>query len=323
VGDYEIRPDARLLALRTNKGLAFAELPTGRLLARDEDNRAALMCFSHDGLRLALQRGKEINLYDVAAGKVARTVPLPDYGVTGLFGDFLLVHNRVLYSMTEQVPVWGLAATPSTTTFVGTTGLAAVRGSRDNVIVPVSLDMALFEKLVADRDLIHDALLVREGTRVRLEVKAGGNEARQRFEQQIAERQWIIDKLSDIVITADTVRGDAETVEYSRGFFGPRQSVRVQKNSAFISIQRENFPIAWRTGRSSGGVGPTVYLNEGETLQQRANARANDHMDLFKSFELPPRVLKPAYSGGLRQQKITESGLSPLIDPGAQEAGSR
>lgn len=155
-------------------------------------------------------------------------------------------------------------------------------------------------------------LVIKPGTPIRLDVRAGENNARVQaaLEAKIQANGWTLSPTATTVLVAEMKRGDQQTINYRFGGFGKPESTQSATVVPFISSAKIMIgeQVAWQSGTSSGAPG-IVMLKEGQTVQNEVDRWQKPNVEFFDKVEIPPRIMDPAKKNGLGTTQVTNRGL--------------
>ncbi|MGE0755817.1 MAG: SHD1 domain-containing protein [Pirellulaceae bacterium] len=157
-------------------------------------------------------------------------------------------------------------------------------------------------------------MIVKAGSQVRVDVRAGGDAARIRaaLEQKIANNDWQLSPSARTVLIAEMKQGETQQVTYRTFGFGSgasEETVTVQPHISELRVEVDG-KVAWMS-RTSSGVPPILHLKEGESMQGEVNKWQKPNPDFFDQVRIPDRILDPAKRNGLGRTQVTNRGLVP------------
>jgi hypothetical protein len=155
-------------------------------------------------------------------------------------------------------------------------------------------------------------MVVKPGTPVRLDVRAGAESARIRslLEREIAANGWTLSGSAKVSVIAEMRQAESQQVTYRSFGFSRSAAEETVTVQPFISEVRVDVggQIAWQTMTSSG-VPPLLRLKEGQTVQSEVDKWQRPNPQFFDTVNMPERILDPAKRNGVGQTKVTNRGL--------------
>lgn len=338
-GNVSVSSDARYIALNADNGIAIVDMQAGTHVATLPSlaNGESIwqMCFSEDNTRLVLQTWDEAVVCDLTTGKqlqAFRHETLSQSHPISFVGEFLCQQGKYIYDPYHRVLLWELRGDLE----IG--GSAISRGDMVVAVEPArfsdegpgrlySARMPVSEMRELAKSLGDPESLVaaRAGDKVAINLE---------IDPAVASEDDIYRKL---VVAAEKVGlevmvGDTPLVLKAFCKQLPPQTIRVNTSSdlhfqhfprtedvversitphpTFVSLSYEGTEV-WRWG-SSGQPGMTIYLNEGESLEQALQRITSPNLKLFENLSIELPLIKPG--------KATASGAygaSELGGPGA------
>jgi hypothetical protein len=173
-------------------------------------------------------------------------------------------------------------------------------------------------------------LIIKPGTAVRLDVRAGANAERVQaaLERKIKANRWKLDPAASTVVIAEMTRGQTQQVTYRSMGFGPsrggEQTVTVTPEISTVRIEVGG-KVAWSACTGTGA--PSVLmLPKGQTAQSEIDRWQKPNVEFFEGLDIPDSILDPARRTGLGTTRVTTRGLissrtvrlRPIDDPSAR-----
>lgn len=158
-----------------------------------------------------------------------------------------------------------------------------------------------------DRDSL---MVVKPGTAVRLDVRAGTNttQVQSALQAKILGNGWTISPSANITITAEMKQGQTQQVTYrSIGFFPGEQTVSITPYISELKIEGGG-QVVWQSGTSSGAP-PFLTLQQGQSVQAEVNQWQRPDPDFFGRVAIPERILHPDKRNGVGKTRVTIRGL--------------
>ena len=155
-------------------------------------------------------------------------------------------------------------------------------------------------------------VIIKPGEAVRLDVKAGENDARVRaaLTAKIQANGWVLSDSAPNVMTAEMGQAETRTVTYHmRGLGGSsgEQSVTVAPFYSTLKLMVGD-KQAWYGGTSTGPP-PVIFLREGQTAQGEVDKWQHPNVAFFDTVSIPDRIMDPAKRSGLGSTQVTNRGL--------------
>ncbi|MEX2176383.1 MAG: SHD1 domain-containing protein [Pirellulaceae bacterium] len=325
----------KYLFMPEDKGIRVIDAATGGTLNwLPLASRPVALGASDDGRRLAVLAENDLLVWDLTAPEAApnrlegQALRLQAQSLAWI-GDDWLVADRgnsslVLYSLKSKLPVWNYQ--------FDSNAIQGDAGQRLRQIVDGHLVYASRVKVGRDEHvavgaaalpgpgveeaaagLTYDSLLiVKPGTPIRLQVSTGADDARVRaaLEAKIKANGWVLNDSAELVMTASMGRSETQSVTYTSGGFGRRettQTVTVTPHYSSLQIKAGNRMI-WTSGTSTG-VPNRLRLKDGETAQSEVDKLQNPNPTFFERVEIPAKIIDPEKTAGAGTTEVTNRGL--------------
>ena len=327
----------KYLFLPEDKQIRILDAATGQLLTSlPVRDGAAAVAVSEDGTRAAVLGRSTVTVadltdpsdegtsYQAEAIGTPFTAKLRWLNADRLFTD--RGHSLVLFSLSERLAIWNYQFNLGS---IWASGDRRVRDIIDGHLVyvaavsagstrglavgAVKLPGPRVDEVVAqlDRDSL---MIVKPGTRMKLDVRAGANSPRvtTALASKIQANGWILDPTAGVVMVAEMKRGETQTVQYRSHGFRSGSSTQTVTVTPYISTVRikVNDKVAWQSGTSTGAP-PILRLKEGESIQQEVNRWQTPNIKFFDSVKIPAEILDPAKRNGLGTTEVSNRGLIP------------
>jgi hypothetical protein len=315
-----LSPDRRLIAYSTGKEVGLFDVNKKQVVAQQPAPEQLLwpsLAFSPSGKQLACAANNKIYLWDVASGKLERTIP-----AAGLFTNgplhfpaegFVLANDKYLIDVENQLKVWTYEGADVVRSAGGWAICAVSDGEQKAgalVIEQMPHDAAsdLLKKALTDPSLF----VLKAGTTVRINV-AGIRDASQQGRVQSA--------LAKRLETIGCQAGPGGTIELVAAVDGPKEKSVSYRGSGDFKVQeylsKLQFVYDGKTAWESGvtNVPGVISLKAGENVGSVLKASEKPNYDYFDHVELPKFLQKPAAgqkAGGsltLGQSRVTTAGL--------------
>jgi hypothetical protein len=192
--------------------------------------------------------------------------------------------------------------------YATTAGVLAGPGGKPLAIGAVALPGPGVEE--ADATFDRESLVaIRPGSTIRLVLKTGENDARVQaaLEAAIEKSGWVLDPNSSTILTAEMGRADPRQVTYYDWEDNPVETATLTPYFSKVTIEYEGKVVL---KRSVGNYAPRlVFLEQGETVQQKIDEWEKPSVDFFDRLHLPKEVLHPEKIDGVGTTRVTNRGL--------------
>lgn len=315
-----LHPSGRWLAVLVGEELMMIDIAAGAVaavLSAPANLHHPTLAFSPDGARLACGSHSKLYVWEMADGQLSREILLSNTVVTGdlLWTDdqHVLIGKRVLVNVDHQVRLWEYQGADQVTRVGEICLLVTSQGDKGpGALVPASLPHPQVGRALEQAMAAPDFFVLREGTRVRLDVTGiedaeQQEEVRKQLEERLEARGFQVDDQGTITLVASTERGDRREISYrtiGRGF-----GVRTYEVREFVS--RLAFEYEGKTAWQSRGTNLPgfVRLEEGQTMQQYLRRSERPNYAFFERIELPRLLMKPTNGAVLGRSKVTAGGI--------------
>jgi len=302
--------DPRLIALELATGeLVMSVTPPAR------GTVPGRVVASPDPGRLLLLHGREVIAVDAGGGTLLSRGEVASYSpeaeITWLDEACVLFGASAVYDTTRGLPLARIHPFPDGKSVAegGVVWYAQRRGRREPpTFGGYAVDVAALRQL--PEKPAGDALWsVEPGTQMALQ--ASGDEAtaiRPAVERTLTQAGYRVVDHADIVATATISRENGETVEYE-GFGlsrGNDQTVTQRIVIYDLAIRRGGEMLLQRTIRDTFGGLSIERIEDGKSLQQSIDERAQPSPDRFGEMYIPERILNPKYANGFTTLRLDE-----------------
>ena len=195
-----LSPDRKRIAYCTENEVGIFDVVRGEVIAQQgvpEKLQWPSIAFSPSGKKLACTAFDKLLVWDVATGKLERTIPCTGIHVNGnvQFPDdnFVLVSGQFLFDLQNQLKLWTYQGAEQTVTAGGWTFFAVTAGERSpGALLPLQLPHAAAKSMLQKALTQPDLFVLRKGSTVRLNVNGISDAAqREHVRQSLAERLQI------------------------------------------------------------------------------------------------------------------------------------
>jgi hypothetical protein len=315
-----LSPDRKLLAFCTGKELGIVDLARREVIAQQALPQTLVwpnLAFSPTGKKLACISRDSLIVWDVATGKLERTIPPVainahaqiDYPWEG----YVLAGGKYLVDVENQLKLWTYdgpekVRSAGDWTFFATTDGEKNPGSLVAARIPQPAALDLLKKALNDPALF----VLKSGTTVKINVSGIRDASQQgRVQEALARRLKTIGCQAGANGTIELVATIDGPKERTVSFFGSGD-YKMQEYYSKAQFVYQGQP-AWETG--STNVPGIVTLKQGENIGTVLKAREKPDYDFFDRVELPKFLQKPAAGAGpgrsltLGQSQVTTTGI--------------
>jgi len=338
----------KYLFLPEDKQVRVLEAATGRLASTlPVDDGASAVAISEDGRWAAVLGASTLTVWDLTSADAppyryqAEAIGTPFSATLSWVGDRRLMANSgpwglVLFSLRHKLALWNYQFDMDAVregqgrrvreivnghlVYAASFGAGAQRGL---AVGAVQLPGPKVDEEAAALDP-ESLMIIKPGTAVRLDVRAGGDTARVQaaLEREIRANGWKLSPSASIVVVAEMKVGETQQVTY-RTLMGPQrgreETVSVTPHISEVRIEVGS-EVAWQSATRTGAP-PMVTLKEGESVQGEANRWQNPNAEFFDTVDMPERILDPAKRNGLGTTQVTNRGLIPAETGPGMPAG--
>lgn len=334
-----LSPGRKYFALPEDKGLRIYECSTGNLLTTLPSNEVvASVSFSDDGGRIAVLGSTSISVFEVGSlsspteTHQAEAIGTPFSAQMYWVGNKRVIVNTpqntkdVLFGFPEKMALWNyefdhnaisenVFGSHRTREVCNSHLVYAASGDSAGdgrlAVGAVKLPGPKVDEAVKDVNP-DDYLLLKPGSKVRLDVQAGDHSSQvtAALTQKIRANNWVLSPNAEAVLTATMTRGKTQTVAYQ---FGGRSGEVVSAtvtpyiSSLQLMVGKE---VAWQSGTSSGPPS-VVTLLTGQSVQGQVDSWQVPNPGFFDSVAIPERIMSPSFKLGLGTTAVTNRGLVP------------
>jgi WD40 repeat protein len=313
-------PDRKQIAYCNGKEVGIYDVVRGEVIAQQatpQELQWPYLAFSPSGKRLGCVAFDKVLVWDVATGKLERTIPGAGIHVHGAIDypddGFILAGGKFLIDLENQLKLWTYDGQEKVVSVAGWTFFAVTAGEQQ----PGALVAAQIPQPAA-RDLLKKALsdpnlfVLRAGATVRLNLN-GIPDA--------GQKEHVRKALTDRLQTIGCLAGDGGTIELAASMEGPKD----RKISFFGSgdytvkeyIGRARFVYQGETAWETTGTNVPFFvsLKQGENIGDHLRQREKPDYAFFDRVELPRFLQKPTKGQGagnsltLGKSNVTTAGL--------------
>lgn len=302
--DICVSPNGKYLLYLSQQELAAIDLEQSEVVARkeikkvDEDEENAHLSISPDGTKIAIAHGVALDFYNFDKAEwidEVKGIPVRE-SLVWTDNANLLVDGKSVVNVDESFLVW---------TFRNANQFLQVGGST-YFLVGDTNSMSLFGYTLPDQQMNallarakseQDFFAVNRGDKVKLDLSKIPDSNQQgiirgHLEKVLAENYWQISDDADLVIEASMTTTNKK-VRF-RPFHEPWSlgtEKDVPENVSHIALKKDD-KVLWSTS-SYRSVYGTLYLKEGESVDQGIQRVSEPDYALFQKAQFPERI--PAY----------------------------
>ena len=278
------------------------------------------LAFSPSGKRVACIAQQKLMVWDVATGDVLQEMDVPTIHIfTGIaFPDeeWVLGGNQYLIGVSSGILLWTYSGQQQVATAGASTVFATMDGEKSGALVPLAIPHKAATALLAKAATDPNLFVLREGTKVRIDVGRLPDAA-----IQAGAAEALAGKLKAIGCTADP----AGTIVLAAGVKGPEKKTLSLRNAGDYDVQEwitslefiHDGKTVWQTQSSNVPGGPVIFFNleEGENIGSWLAKRQKPDYGLFERVELPRFLQRPGAAAGpsgsmtLGTSQVTAGGL--------------
>jgi len=315
-----LSPDRKLIAYSNGTEVGLFDVAQRTVVAQQaipEKLQWPFLAFSPSGRSLGCVAFDKILVWDVATGKLKRTIPCPGVQIHGSIDfpdeNFILGGGKFLIDLENQIKLWTYegheqARSVAGWTFFGVTDGEQNPGALVAAQVPHAAAKDLYKKALTDPNLF----VLKAGTTVKLNL-TGIPDA--------AERDRVAKALTDRLLAAGCKAGDNGTIDLVATMEGPKErqvsfsrsgDYKVQEYIGRLRFVYQGQP-AWES--SGTNVSFVISLKKGENIGDHLRSREKPDYAFFERVELPKFLQKPSAGQGvgnsltLGQSRLTTAGL--------------
>jgi len=338
----------KYLFMPEDKQVRILEIATGRLVSTlPVDDGAAAVAASEDGRWAAVLGRGTLTVWDLTSADAAPNRYQAEAIGTPFSATLNWVGNRrvmassghgglVLFSLEHKLALWnyqfdmdavreakGRRVREIIAGHLVYAASVSAGGQRGLAVGAVQLPGPKVDEAAAALDP-ESLMIIKPGTAVRLDVRAGGDSARVQaaLEREIQANGWTLSGSASIVVVAEMKIGDMQQVTYrslgGRGM-GGEETVSITPHISQVRIEVGS-NVAWQAGTSTGAP-PMMRLQEGETVQGEVNRWQRPNVDFFEKIDIPEKLLDPTKRNGIGTTQVTNRGLIPRETPHGAPAG--
>lgn len=321
-GQPALSPDGRLIAWCDGQNLGMLDVETLEVIAqRPSPDRLhdPKLAFSPSGKRLACIAQDRMIVWNTENGDMIQDMKVPSVHIfTGIDfpdEDYVLGGNQFLIGVENQVLLWTYSGQQQVTS-VGPWTFFGTFEDRGGAVLPMKIPHPAALNMLANASSDPNLFVLKEGTRVRLDVSglpsvAEQNRAIQGLVKRVAASGSVAEPDGKVVLVAD--------VE------GPTQETLSLRNSGDYTVQKYvtrlkyvyEGQVLWQTSSSNVPGGPVLFFNleDGENIGDWLKKREKPDYELFQRVELPRFLQRPSGQGGRPSQSMT-LGTSQVTSAG-------
>jgi len=325
------------LVLPEDNRIRILEAATGKLVCTlPAEGGSSGVAVSVDGTRLAVLNRSTLTVWDLTSADAAPEVYQAEAIGTPFSADLAWAgpdtiavmgsgrHELKLFSLKLQIALWNyefdfraVREEPGRRlrdivdghlvygARIGFTG-----AEKDVAVGAVKLPGPKVDEIAANTTR-ESLLIMKPGSPVRIEVKAGEHQAvvEAALKKEVEKNKWVLKGNAPNVLTAEMKRGETQSVTYQSRATGASQSVTVTPHVATLTLTVGD-AVAWSTGTSSGAP-PFISLQAGQTAQTEVEKWNSPYPKFYETVDIPDSILDPKKSSGLGTSQVTNRGLVP------------
>lgn len=315
-----VSPDRTLIAYCNGSDVGLFDVAKRQVIAQQsipEKLQWPYLAFSPSGRRLGCVAFNKVLVWDVASGKLERTIPCTGINVHGgiEFPDenFVLANNTYLIDVENQLKAWTYNGAEMVRSAAGWTFFAVSGDNSSGAVgagqVPHPAAKELVKRALTDPDLF----VLKAGTTVKLNLDGIPDPAqRERVQKSLTKR------LEGIQCKA----GQNGTIELAALMEGPKDreisfrragDYKMKEYVSRVKFVYQGQP-AWESAATNFPAF-IIHLKKGENIESHLRSLEKPNYDFFDQVELPKFLQKPTAgqaAGGsltLGQSRVTPSGL--------------
>jgi hypothetical protein len=316
-----LSPDRRLIAYITGTDIGLFDVTKREVIAQEPVADKLLwpnLAFSPSGKRLACVSNDKVVVWDVASGKLERSMGADGLHIQGKIDfvgdDYVLANGKYLFDVANQLKLWTYEGQENVRsaggwTFFGTTDGEKKPGALIAAEIPHAAATSLLKKALSDPSLF----VLKAGTTVKINTSGIRDAA-----QQTRVQESLTKRLQAIGCSA----GANGTIELVASIDGPKPRKVSFRGSGDYNMQEYSTKVqfvyqgtqAWETG--STNVPGMLMLKAGENVGNALKEREKPDYAFFERVDLPKFLQKPTGGKGpkggsltLGQSKLTTSGI--------------
>ncbi|WP_425396199.1 SHD1 domain-containing protein [Aeoliella sp.] len=312
--DMAFSPDRRYTALKMRKGIAIVDLVSGEHVATidfdDNHGRVSKLAFNADNTKLAGVGHDEIYVWNLTTGELERAFEhdtvFPMDGVEWA-GDFVFHRNKYLYDVHRRVLLWEFTGTSmhGDVSAISNGVLCMVNSGRGHDASQLRCTSFPTAEMIKTADGLGspESLIV---------TKAGDPVA---IELDIDERIISADQVRTAIVAnleaaGYVVADEADTVVKAVCKQLPSQTIKIGNRRSRINVRPEDVvertivpspsslvlsykgQAVWRRS-NMGQPGMTIWLRDGESLDQALTRLTTPNTKLLTDSEFPKEIIRP------------------------------
>jgi hypothetical protein len=312
-----VSPGGQYLAIGQSQKVVFIDARSGEVLGSFPTGTSLIpqLVFDPSGTRLALAMGSQLAVWNLqdASFEQELTLVSPVGDIVGWVEPRLILTTLAgLIDLDLQMGVWrynlnyaqradaiqgGIVNCDEMSQFLVAQSLGVPH--------PAATKMRTRLARGGAKDLIVEpgtAVAVRVETTQPVDTQAITDAIR-----QAAQRAgWKVQPRAPIELVALIGRGETQTLNYRKGI-GPsttEESAMITPFTSELQIRRGDNTL-W-TSRTSNHVPFTLFLKDGETLQQAVSKFERPDADFFQRIQLPPRIVNTAIMSEIGLSRVNQ-----------------
>jgi WD40 repeat protein len=325
-----ISPDQKLLAFATGKEIGILDLAEGEIVAMQTTPQVQwpVLAFSPGQKRLGMAAFDRLFVWDVSNGELYREMPYQGLHVMGNItwpsDDHVLLGNRFLIDLENQVKLWDYQGAEFAQQFAGTTWFVVTDAfGAPGALLGAQLPPPAVKDALAKAMSAPDFFVLKPGTTVKIDVSqvdaAGKEFVEKALTARLKEAGFEASPMGTIDLVAQTEMGAERQVSYHTfGRIGS-QTYNVRDYFSRIKFVYKGQEV-WQTG--VGSVPGFIHLGQNETMEQFLKKSEKFNFDWFGKVDLPKLLQKPSQTpsqvAGGPPVQVPTVGSTKLTPSGAK-----
>ncbi|MFO1040881.1 MAG: SHD1 domain-containing protein [Planctomycetaceae bacterium] len=318
-----ISPDQKWLAFTTGKEVGILDLAAGEVVAMVTTPQVQFpaLAFSPGQKRLGLAAFDRLFVWDFSNGELYREIPYQGIHVGGNLtwpsDDHVLLGNRYLIDLENQVKLWDYQGAEFAQQFGGVTWFVMSDGEKPGALVGAQLPAASVKDALAKAMSAPDFFVLKPGTIVKVDVSgvdaAGKDFVEKALIARLKEAGFDAGPSGSIDLIAQTEVGQQRQISYRTfGRLGT-ETYNVRDYYSRVKFVYQGKDV-WQT--QVGSVPGFVRLEDGETMEQFLRKSEKFNFDWFGKLDMPKLLQKPNQAVG--NSPVATVGVTKLSTSGVR-----
>jgi hypothetical protein len=316
-----LSPDRKLLAFTTDKEVGILDVNAGEVVALESTPNTPFpnLAFSPSGQRFACLTMNKVYVWNLSNGEIYRELPLmngvfANGQITWTSEEHILVGNRFLLDLTNQICVWDYEGAELTGGVSGVCYFAVSQGHENQgALVPARLPHPGVEQTLKTALKDPNFFILKSGASVSLNVDGIADASEKpkvlaSLTSKLQRNGVGVAANAPLVLTASTETGKDREISYrtmGRGMRGV-QTYRVREYFSRVKFLYQGKP-AWES--SVGNIPHIAMLQNGETMETHLRKQEHPNYGFFNQVELPKLLTRPTGRPALGSSKVTMLGI--------------